>query len=75
MTNQEALKILCDGTNKFGKIDETTIEITPTNIRINLEDNNYKLNLNFIQDLMGIDTATGNVELYQGHSLEEVSFD
>lgn len=75
MNNQEAMQVLCEGTNKFGKINETTVEITPTDIRTNLECNEYILDLGFIQDLMKINTKTGYVGLYQGHSLGEVDFD
>lgn len=77
MGTKEAMQILCEGINKLGKIYGTnaTVEITPTDIRTNLECNDYTLNLEWIQDFIRIDKTTRNAELYQGHSLGEVDFD
>lgn len=75
MEIKEALKILCEDRNRIGKINDEDVDISPLNIKINLECNDYELDLEFIQDLIRIDPDTWDRELYQGHSLKEVSFD
>lgn len=75
MNNKEAIRILCENQNRIGKIDDEDIDISPLDIKLNLECNDYTLDLEFIQDLTRIDPETWDRELYQGHSLKEVDFD
>lgn len=74
MNNKEAMKILCGEESRTGKIDDYTVEIFPIDIKTNLISNDYELDLDWDQDLTGVDLTTGNCEMFQGHSLNEVEF-
>jgi len=75
MTKKEAMKILCNGEYALGEIYSTVIEVTPLDIKENLESNDYELDLDWTQDLTQINPETWDRELYQGHSLDEVELD
>lgn len=77
MTKKEAMKILCEAAKNGDLIDnfvealhkDTNIRITlsMSDIIINLEINDYELNLNTIQDF-----CENNGDMFQGHSLGEL---
>lgn len=75
MTKQEALKVLCDSC-QFSNYETvmavhedtgTVISVSKFDIIVNLECNDYELNLDFIQDM-----CEENGEMFQGHSLSEL---
>lgn len=70
MTKRQAMKILCSSMGVVGKIDDTKIILTKTDIESNLKNNDYKLNLDWIQDFEAV--VDGNYEMFQGHSLSEI---
>ena len=77
MTKQEAMKILCDAAkdgNLIGGFVEaihvptnTQITLSMSDIILNLEINDYELNLDTIQDFCGEDG-----DMFQGYSLGEL---
>ena len=75
MTSREAMKIFLEGKNRQGKIDDIIVIISPSDIKANIRDNGYKLNISYIQDLTSIHHITRDHEMCQGHSLEEVTLD
>ena len=76
MTNQEALKILCDSCQftryeniqAIHKDTGTKLLISKFDIIINLEYNDYELDLDFIQDF-----NTDYGDMFQGYSLSEIT--
>lgn len=73
MTNDEALKILCEGEDVYGEIYGTKVLVSPIDIRENLRYNEYELDLEFTQDLTSLDEESGDFQMLQGHCLEEVT--
>lgn len=73
MENSEALKILCEGESVYGEIYDTKVYISPSDIKENLRCNGHELDLEFIQDLTSVDEESGDFQMFQGHSLEEVT--
>ena len=71
MTKKEALQILCFGTNQeactLAENNGYKVLIYPEDVQRNLENNDYEINLDFIQDFI-----TEDGQLYQGHSLGEL---
>ena len=75
MTKKEAMQILCDG-EKYGELDDFIVIITPLDIKENLRSNDYELDLEYTQDLIRTKNhRRGDIELFQGHSLEEVELE
>jgi hypothetical protein len=72
MDQKEAMKVLCTGDYVTGYIDEIVVLVAPSDIKRNLECNDYEFEPDFIQDLTSVD-ASGNYEMCQGHSLSEVT--
>jgi hypothetical protein len=75
MTKQEALKVLCDSC-QFSNYEtvqalhedtDTMVTISKFDIIVNLECNDYELDLDFIQDF-----SEENGDIFQGHSLSEL---
>ena len=70
MEMTDALYIGTHDEHVIGKVGEETVIIYPQDIRVNLECNGYKLDLDFIQDFSCL--RNGSFEMFQGHSLREI---
>jgi len=71
MDRKDAINILANGKMLKGKINDMKIIVFPSNVSENFNLNNFELNMEFIQDFVGIDDD-GNYFMIQGHSLSDI---
>jgi len=74
LKENEALKILCEGREVFGTIDDVKIAVSPGDIKRNLRSNDYNISLGCQQDFCAV-RKNGDYEIFHGHSLEEIELE
>ena len=72
MNTQDAMKILVMNTEAIGEVDDIKVLVTAEDIRQNLINNDFELDLEWVQDLTSME-SNGDCGMYQGHTLEEIN--